>query len=272
MTLGIGFAQSAQAEENGKELWPVPWSIHGMVCRTIRIPTGNRLLDYVPVEELVGLRGFWEIVSLSRTQEICRQNGPLSHVYFPLSGIYATVISLDDGRVVEAATVGNEGVIGIAGILGLEFSPKTAITPVPGECLRLPVSALRSALKRGSVLDQVLRRYAVFALRNAYQAVACNAVHTAQQRMCRWLLESQDRVGQRQLEMTHDALAQLLGVARQTMTLIVGMLQAEACITSRRGIVRILNRPRLEAYSCECYAVARSLYEQIVQGRENGLN
>jgi CRP-like cAMP-binding protein len=219
----------------------------------------------LPVEELDRLQPYWEIVSLTRAEEVCRQDSPLSHVYFPLSGIYATVVGLEDGRVIEAATVGNEGLIGIAAVLGLGFSPKTATTPVPGDCLRLTVPVLRSALKPDSALDRVLRRYAAYALRNAYQTVACNVAHSAKERMCRWLLTSQDRVGDVQLRMTHEFLAQLLGVRRQTATVIVGNLQAAGYLTSRHGVVRILNRKGLEASCCECYQVTRSLYDQIVQ-------
>jgi CRP-like cAMP-binding protein len=236
-----------------------------MASRTSRKRIGNRLLDCLPADELDQLQRVWETVSLTLAEEVCRQDSPLSHVYFPLSGIYATVVGLEDGRVIEASTVGNEGLIGIAAVLGLAFSPKTATTPVPGDCLRLPVSALRSALKPGSALDRVLRRYAAYALRNAYQTVACNAAHSAKERMCRWLLTSQDRVGNVHLRMTHEFLAQLLGVRRQTVTVIVGMLQAAGCITSRHGVVRILSRRGLEASCCECYRVTRSLYDQIVQ-------
>jgi CRP-like cAMP-binding protein len=243
-----------------------------MAWRAPRKRTGNRLLDCVPAEELDELRQVWQLVSLGQAQEVCRQDRPLSHVYFPLSGIYATVVGLEDGRVVEASTVGNEGLIGIAAVLGLAFSPKTAITPVPGDCLRLTVAALRSGLKRDGALDQVLRRYAVFALRNAYQTAACNAVHSTQERMCRWLLTSQDRMRDRQLPMTQELLAQFLGVRRQTVTAALGALQAAGCIASRRGLVEILSRRRLEASCCECYRVARSLYDQIVQCPETSLN
>jgi CRP-like cAMP-binding protein len=234
--------------------------------------TGNRLLDCVPAEELEGLRRVWEVVALSQAEEICRQDRPLSYVYFPLSGIYATVVGLEDGRVVEASTVGNEGIIGIAAFLGLAVSPKTATTPVAGKCLRVSIGALRSVKKPDSALDRVLRRYAAYALRHAYQTVACNAVHSVQQRMCRWLLTNQDRLGDRQLSMTHEFLAQLLGVRRQTVTVIVGALQAAGCITCRRGTVRILNRQRLESWSCGCYQVTRSLYDHIVQCPNPSLN
>src|SRR5262249_32647208 len=156
--------------------------------RTFQRPIGNRLLDCVPPDELDALRQAWEVVSLSQAEELCHQDDPISHVYFPLSGVYATVVGLENGRRVEATPVGNEGINGLAAVLGLGFSPKTSTTPVPGDCLRLSVAALRSALKPNSVLDGVLHRYAAYALRSAYQAAACNAVHTARERMCRWLL------------------------------------------------------------------------------------
>jgi CRP-like cAMP-binding protein len=238
----------------------------------LRKRIGNRLLDCVPADELASLRQAWEIVTLSHAEELCRQDGPLSHVYFPLSGLYATVVGLEDGRVVEASTVGNEGVIGLSAVLGVGFSTKTATTPVPGDCLRVSVPALRSALMPESALDRVLHRYAAFALRNAYQSVACNAVHSAQERMCRWLLASQDRVGDRYLRLTHETLAELLGVRRQTVTGILGALQAGGCIASRRGVVRIVDRKGLEACCCECYQVARSLYDHIVQCPDESRN
>ncbi len=230
-----------------------------------RTRVGNRLLDCLPAEELSRLQRQWQVVSLNQAEELCRQDMPLPYVFFPLSGIYATVVGMEDGQVVEASAVGNEGIIGLAAVLGLGFSMKTATTPVPGECLRLTVAALRSALKPDSALDRVLRRYAAFALRNAYQTVACNTVHSAQQRMCRWLLMSQDRVGGQQLRMTHEVLASLLGVRRQTVTVIIGTLQEAGCIMSQYGVVRIVSRRGLEACCCECYHVARLLYDQIVQ-------
>jgi CRP-like cAMP-binding protein len=241
-----------------------------MISRTNGKKTGNRLLDSLPQRELEDLRGCGEMVSMGPDQEICRQDGPLSYVHFPVSGIYATVVGFADGHVVEASTVGNEGMIGVGAVLGLDFSPKTATTPIPGECLRVPVVALRRLLQPGARLPAVLHRYAVFALRNAYQTVACNAVHSAEERMCRWLLTNQDRLGDGLLTLTHEFLAQLLGVRRQTVTEIAGSLQAAGMIQSGRGVVRILDRGGLESACCECYGVSRSLYRRIVQASLNG--
>src|SRR5688572_5544222 len=142
------------------------------------IKTGNRLLDCLPPEDLRRLRPLWELVSFTHEEEVFRQDDPLLHVYFPLSGIYATFVRLEDGRSVEASTVGDEGMIGLAAVFGLDFSPKTATTPVAGECLRLSIEAFQREFIPGSACDRILRRYAAFALRSAYQTVACNAIHT----------------------------------------------------------------------------------------------
>src|SRR5262249_17827256 len=133
-----------------------------MTSRAARKRTGNRLLDSLPAEELDQLRRVWEVVSLGPAEEVCRENGALSHGHFPVSGIYSTIVGFDDGRIVEASTVGNEGMIGIAAVLGLGFSPKSATTPVPGSCLRLPVPALRPLLRSDTSVGRVLHRYAAF--------------------------------------------------------------------------------------------------------------
>ena len=237
-----------------------------MTARTPSSRTGNRLLDQLPQEELNRIQSSCQVVTVRQTQEVYRQDGPLSHVYFPLTGLYAVIVRMQDGRAVEAGTVGNEGMIGVTALLDLDFSSMTVTTPVPGNCLRMPVEAFRSAVTSRGSLDRVLRRYTAVSLLSAHQTVACNAVHSAEERMCRWLLTNQDRVHTGQLTMTHEFLAQMLGVRRQTVTVIAGTLQAAGFITSRRGVVRILNREGLEASCCECYAITKSVYERIVGG------
>jgi CRP-like cAMP-binding protein len=171
----------------------------------------------------------------------------------------------EEGKVVEAATVGNEGMIGLSVILGLDFSPITAIAQVTGKALRIPAPAFLRALKPGGPLDRLLRRFIAFSLRYAYQTVVCNAQHSIEERMCRWLLMTQDRVGKEEFRLTQEFLAQMLAARRQTVTVFAGTLQAAGFITYRRGIMRILNREGLEAASCECYEVTRSFYERIMK-------
>jgi CRP-like cAMP-binding protein len=240
-----------------------------VAARNLPSRTGNVLLDQLSDHDLGRLEPCWEVVTLRQAQEIYRPGGPLSYVYFPLTGLYAVVVRMDDGRVVEAGTVGNEGMLGVTSLLDLDFSTMTVTTPVTGDCLRMPVETFRSASKPGGSFDRVLRRYTAFALLSAHQTVACNAVHSAEERMCRWLLTNHDRLRDSQMSLTHEFLAGLLGVRRQTVTVIAGALQAAGFISSRRGLVQILDRKGLEASSCECYIISKSVYARIVRGENN---
>jgi CRP-like cAMP-binding protein len=167
--------------------------------------------------------------------------------------------------VVEAATIGNEGMVGLPALLGLDFTTATATSQVPGDSLRIPTPSFVQALKRSGPLDLILRRYIAFSLRSAYQAVACNALHSAEERMCRWLLTTQDRVGKGEFLLTQEFLAEMLGVRRQTVQVVAGTLQTAGLITYRRGLVRVVDREGLEAASCECYGITTALYDRIVQ-------
>jgi CRP-like cAMP-binding protein len=174
-------------------------------------------------------------------------------------------VLMDDGKEVEAGTIGNEGMIGLSVALGLDFTPNKAISQISGEGLRVPVAAFLKAMKPGGTLDRLVRRYTAYSLRYANQTVACNLLHSVEQRLARWLLMCHDRVEKGEFMLTHEFLAEMLGVRRQTVTVIAGALQAARVITYRRGVVRILNRQALEAGSCECYKVIKALYERIMQ-------
>jgi len=227
--------------------------------------TGNRLLDRLPPDESSRLLALAETVALRPLEELHQQDSPLPHVYFPKSGVLSSVIAVGEGRVVEAATIGNEGMVGLPALLGLDFTTATATSQVPGDSLRIPTPSFVQALKRSGPLDLILRRYIAFSLRSAYQAVACNALHSAEERMCRWLLTTQDRVGKGEFLLTQEFLAEMLGVRRQTVQVVAGTLQTAGLITYRRGLVRVVDREGLEATSCECYGITTALYDRIVQ-------
>jgi CRP-like cAMP-binding protein len=226
--------------------------------------TGNRLIDRLPERESQRLLRSFEKVSAPHGQEICRQYGPMPHVYFPTGGMCSIVGATDEGKVVETASVGNEGMIGISVLLGLDFCPSTAISQVPGNGLRMPSPVFLRALEPGGALDRLLRRFIAFSLRYAYQTVVCNAQHSIEERMCQWLLMTQDRVGQAEFVLTQEFLAEMLAVRRQTVTVFAGTLQTAGFISYRRGTMRIINREGLEAASCECYAITKSFYERIM--------
>lgn len=236
-----------------------------MLAQTDAGRTGNQLLDRLPRGEADGLMALLEPVSLPLGHEVAQQDGPLSHVLFPTSGIVSQVVLMEDGRVVEASTVGREGMVGVNVILAPDTNATTATSQVAGEALRMPVGRFLENMEPGGTLDRLVRRYAAYTLRSANQTVACNLLHSVEERMCRWLLTTHDRAGADEFPLTHEFLAEMLGVRRQTVTVIAGMLQEAGLIHYRRGVLRILDRERLEEASCECYQVVRDLYDRIVQ-------
>lgn len=227
--------------------------------------TGNQILDRLPMDEARRLLGYAEPLSLLHDQEIYRQDGPMPDVYFPIRGVCSVVIFTIEGKGVETATIGNEGLVGVPAYLGLDFSPATFVIQVSGDFLRLPMDVFMKQLERGGSLDRLVRRYAAYTLRHSNQTVACNALHAAEKRMARWLLMTHDRVVEDRFVLTHEYLAEMLGVRRQTVTGIAGALQKAGLLSYRRGVIEILDRTGLENASCECYEVSRILYNRIMR-------
>jgi CRP-like cAMP-binding protein len=230
-------------------------------------PMENRLLNRLPKNEYKSLVRSEKAVFLAHGDEVYQEDGPggLSHVYFPTSGMISLTVLMEDGKEVEAGTIGNEGMIGLSVAQGLDFSPARAISQISGEGLRIPVAAFLKALKRGGTLDRLMRRFSAYSLRYANQTVACNLLHSAEQRLCRWLLMCSDRMEKEEFTLTHEFLAEMLGVRRPTVSVIAGKLQTASIITYHRGVIRILNRRGLEEASCECYGVTKAFYDRIMQ-------
>ena len=226
----------------------------------------NRLLDRLPADEYKLLARAGKIVSLAHGDEIYPQDGRggLSHAYFPTSGMISLTVLMENGKEVEAGTVGNEGMIGLPIVHGLDFSPNKAISQISGEGLRIPVPAFLKAMKPGGTLERLVRRYTAFSLQYGSQTVACNLLHSVEERLCRWLLMCRDRVETEEFVLTHEFLAEMLGVRRQTVTVIAGKLQTASVISYRRGAIHILNPKKLEAGSCECYGVIKASYDRIM--------
>jgi CRP-like cAMP-binding protein len=226
----------------------------------------NRLLDRLPADEQKLVVRSGTIVSTAHGDEIYPQDGRggLSHAYFPMSGMISLTVLMENGKEVEAGTVGNEGMIGLPIVQGLDFSPIKAISQISGEGLSIPVSAFLKAMKPGGALAKLVQRYAAFSLRYGSQTIACNLLHSVERRLCRWLLMCRDRVEMEDFVLTHEFLAEMLGVRRQTVSGIAGKLQSAKVISYRRGSIRILNPKKLEAGSCECYGVIKAAYDRIM--------
>jgi CRP-like cAMP-binding protein len=237
--------------------------------RTIKPPksgrTGNRLLDQLsdPTADLL-LRSSRSVAD-SRGHEVCREGGPILYVCFPTTSLYSIVVDGLGGERIEAATVGKEGMVGLSHYLGLAKASHTAILQVPGEAIRVQTAAFSTAITNDPDFGRLMQRYTAYSLRYANQTVACNVLHSLEQRACRWLLMTHDGTGRDDFALTHEFLAEMLGVRRQSVSLAAGALQRAGLVTYRRGQVRIIDRAGLEAAACECFAALRSFYDQIVR-------
>ncbi len=226
--------------------------------------TGNRLIDRLPEGEFRQLTSCGERVELPQGETLYRHYGPISHVYFPTKGCCCDIVPLDEGRQIEATTIGKEGMLGIHLALGLDFSPLKAVSVVPCEAIRVPVQSFLEIMGAGRSLDRLIKKYAAYCLLLASQMIACNATHTVEQRVCRRLLMAHDRVGQDEFPLTHELLGQMFGVRRQSITHVACMLREARFIKYWRGTITILNRRGLESASCECYKIATAAYDSIV--------
>jgi len=224
---------------------------------------GNRLLERLPGEVYASLAPLLVPTTWKLKQLLIQTEESIPAIFFPTTAIISTLVIMEDGSEVETGITGAEGLVGLSTALGLEFDLHRAICQVPGDGLRLPAVAFREALARSRPLDLLVRRYAAVVLRQTGQAVACNALHPVEERLSRWLLMSHDRVGRDEFPMTQEFMGDLLGVRRQTVTIAAGTLQAAGLITFHRGSIRVVDRPQLEAASCECYWLMRGLYDRV---------
>jgi len=226
----------------------------------------NRLLRALPREEYERLRPSLAPVDLAFKQCIYEKDQPIEHVYFVRVGVVSMVSRLEDGMIVEVATIGNEGMVGLPVYLGAESVSLETFAQIPGEALRMPTPALQEAVAQGGALARLLRRYTQALFIQIAQGSACNRSHTIDQRLARWLLATHDRVEGPEFPLTQEFMAQMLGVQRPSVNLAAQMLQHAGLIHYSRGRISVLNREVLEATACECYAAIRGEYERLLEG------
>ena len=225
----------------------------------------NRLLRTLTPPTLTQILPALEPARLDMKEILAAPNVPIRSVYFPLTGLVSLVSTLADGTTVEVATIGNEGLIGLPLFLHANSIPFTAFVQVPGEALRMDAEAFDRLLRAGSEeFSHLLYRYTQALFNQLAQHVVCNRLHPIAPRCARWLLLTHDRVGQAAFPLTHEFLAQMLGVRRASVTTVAGRLQQAGLIRYRRGIVRVLDRAGLEVASCECYGVIKQEYDRLL--------
>jgi CRP-like cAMP-binding protein len=187
----------------------------------------------------------------------------LSHVYFPTDCIVSLLYVLENGASAEISLVGNEGLIGIAVFMGGETTPNRAIVQSAGHAYSLPSPLLKEVFHRSGEVQLLLLRYTQALITQMAQTAVCNRHHSVDQQLCRWLLLSLDRIEGDELTMTHELIANMLGVRREGVSEAAGKLQDLGAIRYARGKVTVLNREKLEGLSCECYAVVRKETDRL---------
>ncbi|MDQ5852480.1 MAG: Crp/Fnr family transcriptional regulator [Chloroflexota bacterium] len=224
----------------------------------------NRLLAALPTEQRARLLEKLEPVSLRLKEIVYDVNQPISHVYFPNTGVFSLLTIMQDGAAVEVGTVGYEGMVGLPVFLGADSTPSQAFSQIPGESLRMAADVFKAEVANDGPLQGLLNRYTQGLFNQLAQSAACNRLHTVDERLARWLLMTHDRVGQETFPLTHEFMAHMLGVRRATVTVVAGRLQQAGMIRYSRGRITVVDRPGLEAASCECYGITRAEFERLL--------
>lgn len=226
-------------------------------------PVANNILLSIPDDEFHNLRPDLQFLSLPQRKSLYEANQKQEDVYFLNSGMASLVFTTRTGESVEVGVVGNEGFTPIPVAAGFRRSPHCAVMQIGGDGFRIPVDVLEQVLPSSPGLQTRLHRYAAVHGMQVAQTAGCNRLHDLEQRLSRWLLLTQDRVGSGLLRITHEFLATMLGTDRPSVSLAAGVLQRKRIIEYAHGSVRILNRKKLETSACECYSLIRQFNGEL---------
>lgn len=221
----------------------------------------NRLLQILPEAEYARLQPHLDSISCTVGTTLMHAEAPVPWVYFPQS-LIASMVVHDASHMIEASTIGKEGFVGLPALLGSR-SLTAMVVQIPGDTWRMPTEVLMGLLPELPELSALFRRYVLSVIDEAAQCAACNRAHPIEKRCAKWLLLIHDRVQRDQFPITHKYLATMLGVRRAGVTIAAGMLQKARIISYVRGKMTILDRARLEASSCTCYATIRRNRERL---------
>lgn len=228
------------------------------------VPQQNHLLAALSVEAQNRLFPHLELVSLPLGKVLYESGDSLRHVYFPTNAIVSLLYVMESGASAEISVVGNDGLIGIALFMGGESTPSRGVVQSAGYAYRLLGQRLKDEFNRHGELLQLMLRYTQALITQMAQTAVCNRHHSIDQQLCRWLLLSIDRLPDNQLTMTQELIANMLGVRREGVTETAGKLQKLGVIEYNRGHITVLDRPRLEQLSCECYAVVKKETDRLL--------
>ena len=229
-----------------------------------RARVGNRLLAALPPVDLDLLVRHFRLVELERDAVLVRSGDPVERIYFPLSGLIAFIMDMPSGQTVATAAVGNEAAVGLLTTLESSRSPMTAVVRVAGLALQISPTRFHAALGRSRALNGAVQTLNRSLMAQFQHVAACNALHSVEARLARWLLHVRDRADGDVLPLTQDTLAEFLGVRRTTVTHVISKLRYSGAIRSNARSSIEIDRLRLEAAACECYQLMRRRIDRII--------
>jgi CRP-like cAMP-binding protein len=232
-------------------------------------PQDNQILAALHADECERLFPHLHRVEMPLGKVLYESGDVLRHMYFPANCIVSLLYVMEDGSSAEIAVVGNEGAIGVALFMGGETTPSRAIVQSAGVAYRVAGQRVKEEFNRHGQVLHVLLRYTQALITQMAQTAVCNRHHSVHQQLCRWLLLSLDRLPSNTLTMTQELIANMLGVRREGVTQAAGHLQDLGVIEYRRGQITVLDRNKLEALCCECYAVVKKESDRLLGARTN---
>src|ERR1700735_1145099 len=224
----------------------------------------NQLLGALEPKSLKRIESHLEPIKLKLGAIVCEAGGLLKHAYFPEGSVLSLLTALENGSAIETANIGREGAFGLFAAMYSRVSFNRCLVQLEGGIVRCPIELLQSEFKRSEHVRDLFVSYPETLLSQVQQTVACNAMHSTEERICRWLLMMHDRAEGEALPYTHEFLSQILGANRKSVTLAAQSMQAAGLISYHRGAIQVVNRAGLEQASCECYAIVKERFEAFL--------
>jgi CRP-like cAMP-binding protein len=225
---------------------------------------GNRLLAAMKADSRARIEPHMEPVVLKLGEIVCEAGGLLKHAYFPQGAVLSLLTVLENGSAVETANIGREGAFGLFAAMYSRVSFNRCLVQFEGGIVRCPIELLQSEFKHSDHVRDLFVSYSETLLSQVQQTVACNAMHTTEERICRWLLMMHDRAEGEALPYTHEFLSHMLGANRKSVTLAAQSLQTAGLISYHRGKIQVIDRAGLEKASCECYAIVKERFDAFL--------
>jgi len=227
-------------------------------------PRANRILAALPSKDYQRLLPSLELVDMPLGWTISESGDHVNYLHFPISGIVSLIYALEDGSSSEVALVGNEGMIGISIFMGGESMPSSTEVQCAGTAFRLHRNIMKQEFALGGELQHLALLYTQALISQTSQTAVCNQHHTLDQRLCRWLLMTVDRLHDLEVVVTQEMISNLLGVRRESITETAGQLQRDGLIDRARGRLTIVDRKNIELRVCECYAMVKTEYKRLL--------